>query len=207
MRNIALPLLLLSGSFSALLAQAPASDVPHGKLLNRHRQRIPFVRKTVPMPLGYQTPSVGTVTVGISAQNLLRRFSPDTVFGAGVDSIDIGTYGTDATTRIYTPNNIAAMLTAGQRTLSYRLYTELGYQAWHWNPQGKWSDSANGGQGYFLGSTTSKGSIVHSFGFKLPHRGATTDNASGDGYSRLTDKAETTYTSQSTYWKIGRAHV
>ena len=40
------------------------------------------------------------------------------------------------------------MLGAGLGTLTYRLYTELSIQDWHWNPAGSYSDAAHN-QGYW----------------------------------------------------------
>ena len=195
MRYTALILLLLS-IFSPL---AQSQLAPHSKLLKRRVQKRHTIRTVNPMPPGYLTPNVGHITVGVGSNNLLNRFNPDQAFGAGIDAIDIGSYGQGAVRQVYASHNLSAMLTAGQRALTYRLYTELGVQAWHWNSRGAWSDTSNGGEGYFTGDTQSVVKINHSFGFKLPHRGSTYDNASGDGYSRLTDNDKTTYWKSNPY--------
>jgi hypothetical protein len=68
-------------------------------------------------------------------------------------------------------------------------------EAWHWNPNGKWSDPA--GNGYFVGNDTPGAEpIRHSYGYPLPHRGVTRDDGTDTvGYSRLTDG------DLNTYWK------
>jgi hypothetical protein len=65
------------------------------------------------------------------------------------------------------------------------LVQKTGAAHWHWNPHGTWSDSS--GQGYWTGSTTSNGEIINSYGYRLPHRGFTNDQANNDDYSRLDD--------------------
>jgi F5/8 type C domain len=68
-------------------------------------------------------------------------------------------------------------------------------EAWHWNPNGTWSDPA--GKGYFVGNPTpGTEPIRHSYGYPLPHRGVTRDDGTDtEGYSRLTDG------DPNTYWK------
>src|SRR5579871_4141365 len=128
------------------------------------------------------------VTVDVTPGHALGTVVPLRALGAGVDAVPGG-----ATDQIYTPANLAQMLAAGWGPVSYRLFTELGVQAWHWNPSGTWS--AAGDAGYFTGGASGGGTITRSFGYRLPHRGFTHDQAYDDDFSRLDDG------DPSTYWK------
>lgn len=111
----------------------------------------------------------------------LRRVTPQHFFGACIDGHEAGD-----TARIFRPANIVRMRSAGFGCLSYRLRTELASEAWHWNPRGEWSDPVHS-QGYFVGSADTGRPIATSFGYRLPRRGNTRDQAGGCGYSRLDD--------------------
>src|SRR5206468_5130876 len=67
-------------------------------------------------------------------------------------------------------------LSAGWGPITYRNNSELRMAAWHWNPEGAWSDSAHQ-SGYFTGSTDLKSPIRYILSYALPHRGFAT---SGD---------------------------
>jgi hypothetical protein len=85
------------------------------------------------------------------------------------------------------------ILNSGWQTITYRQNTELHIEAWHWNPNGKWSNAAKQ-EGYFVGNAEpGPEPIKHSWAYPLPHRGTTT--GSGGAWSRLTDG------DLNTYWK------
>jgi hypothetical protein len=129
-----------------------------------------------------------TVTVDL-ADRSGPSFRPDEALGAAIDGAQAGDIG-----RLLTAHNIAAMKGAGLRPLTYRLRTELGIQVWHWNPAGTWSDPANK-RGYWTSSAKLGKPIQLSWGYNLPRRGDTVDNANNVDYSRLTDG------DLSTFWK------
>jgi len=121
------------------------------------------------------------LTVTIHSDRLRNRFIPAHALGAGVDGHDQGDVD-----RQLTPANIQTMLSAGLKSLTYRLRTELAGDAWHWNSEGTWSDEQKE-QGYWIGAPSSAEPIIKSYGFKLPRRGNTIDQADNTGYSRIDD--------------------
>ena len=132
---------------------------------------------------GQATPpaSAETTTVIIEGSHPLATFSPAAALGAGVDG-----HGKGTLRDIYTPQNIRAMRSAGLSRLTYRLRTELGVEAWHWNPHGRWSDPSHA-RGYWTSDSASAAPITITHGFHLPRRGNTVDQADNTGYSRLDD--------------------
>jgi hypothetical protein len=133
-------------------------------------------------------------TVHISTFRVLNSFDPDIALGSSMDILPPGIVD-----KIYTEPMIKECLSAGWGPITYRQNTELQIAAWHWNPNGAWSDPARH-SGYFTGSSDPAEFIRHSYAYPLPHRGSTRDGAAGiRGYSRLTDGDPTTYWKSSPY--------
>jgi hypothetical protein len=128
-----------------------------------------------------------SIVVSVTPGRRLSTFRPSEAFGATIDGQDAG-----ALDGIYTPSNLAVMESAGLPSLNYGLRTELADQAWHWNPQGSWSDPAHQ-QGYWTSAATSSVPIETTYGYRLPRRGNTIDQANDDGYSRIDDGDPTTF--------------
>ena len=134
-----------------------------------------------------------TIQVDITPTHSTNRFVPNETLGAGVDRIPAQAIDKDLV-----PAALEPVLASGWQTVSYRQNTELAMEAWHWNPQGTWSDP--GGKGYFTGSATPAETIRYSYGYSLPHRGTTRNDGTGNaGFSRLTDGDPNTYWKSSPY--------
>ncbi|HJP95514.1 MAG TPA: discoidin domain-containing protein [Pyrinomonadaceae bacterium] len=124
----------------------------------------------------------------------MNRFVPTHAFGAALDGHEKGEIG-----KMLSPGNIKEMLTAGLKPLSYRLRTELAVEAWHWNAKGTWSEPDKK-RGYWTSSSDIRGgSISLSYGYRLPRRGSSTDQANDDDYSRLDDGRVETFWKSNPY--------
>ena len=128
------------------------------------------------------------VTATIFTDEALNSCTVDDAIGGGVDGHELGKCA-----RIFTRGNIKAMLSAGLRPLTYRLRTELAGEVWHWNPVGHWSNES-AKCGYWPGKP-----IDLSYGYRLPRRGNTIDQANDDGYSRITDGDEQSFWKSNPY--------
>ena len=133
------------------------------------------------------------VTVTYAPGHPAHRFIPAHALGAGIDGASKGTR--DLQLR---PQNVQAMLSAGFKPLTYRLRTELAGGVWHWNPSGSWSDAQNR-QGYWTSDSNLAAPISLSYGYSLPRRGNTIDQANDNGYSRIDDGDEQTFWKSNPY--------
>ena len=129
-------------------------------------------------------------TVHVDAAHMIKKFDPDRALGTSIDILRPGDVD-----KVYSEPILKESLSAGWGPITYRQNTELTGAAWHWNPNGTWSDAAHQ-SGYFTGGSEPGEFIRHSYGYPLPHRGNTRgDGRSRSKYSRITDG------DPNTYWK------
>jgi F5/8 type C domain len=146
---------------------------------------------SVSAALAQNTPGSNSIsTIHVDAVRAIKKFDPDRALGTSIDILR-----PEELDKVYGQSILRESLSAGWGPITYRLNTELQGAAWHWNPNGTWSNRADE-RGYFVGSSEPAEFIRHSYGYPLPHRG----NTHGDGhsrskYSRITDGYP------STYWK------
>ena len=129
-----------------------------------------------------------TVHVDVTPSKALA-FDPDKAMGSSIDILPAKDFE-----KVYSEPIIKESLSAGWGPITYRQNTELTYDAWHWNPNGLWSDPKNK-SGYFVGSAEPKDFLRESFGYRLAHRGTTRSDSGQFESSRMTDG------DPATYWK------
>jgi len=134
-----------------------------------------------------------TIQVDITPAHSTNHFRPNETLGAGIDRIP-----SEAIDSGLAQPNLGRALASGWQPVSYRNNTELSIEAWHWNPQGTWSEP--GQKGYFTGSATPAEPIRYSYGYSLPHRGFTrNDGTPNAGFSRITDGDDNSYWKSNPY--------
>jgi len=80
------------------------------------------------------------IDVDITPSHETNRFVPNQTLGAGIDRIS-----TEAIDKDLVPAALEKVFTAGWQPVTFRQNTELFVQAWHWNPNGTWSDPSGKG--------------------------------------------------------------
>lgn len=133
--------------------------------------------------------SAASQTIEVDLSHPTNHFVPKETLGAGVDRIAV-----EAIDKDLQQPTLDKTLASGWQPVTYRQNTELAVEAWHWNPQGTWSNPS--GKGYFTGAATPTEMIRYSYGYGLPRRGFTrNDGTDNVGFSRLTDG------DLNTFWK------
>jgi hypothetical protein len=137
-------------------------------------------------------PSGGDVILDLAA-GPVNSFTPEETFGAVIDGL-----GRGRVDQVYTAGNISALKRSGLGVTAYTLRTELAIEAWHWSEEGTWSDPSRR-QGYWTGDDHPTRPVLKAWGYRLPRRGDSVDQADDNGYSRLDDGDPTTFWKSNPY--------
>jgi hypothetical protein len=121
------------------------------------------------------------VVIDLTPGHPVKSFIPNETFGGAIDGMEKGD-----SERFLQPYNIKKMRSARLDRVTYRTRPELGIEAWHWSAEGSWSDPAHA-QGYWTSSDHPSRHENVTWGYSLPRRGDTEDQANNQGYSRLDD--------------------
>src|SRR5215467_2398908 len=119
-----------------------------GMIVSKQRTTAPWARlrtATVLMCMAGAKVHGQNIGVDVTPGHVRHTIAPTKALGAGIDRLPYG-----AADKLFDEATIKQVLSAGWQTLTYRQNTELHTEAWHWNPQGTWSDPT--GKGYFVGN-------------------------------------------------------
>ena len=133
-----------------------------------------------------------TVRIDVAPERAIT-FDPDQAMGSSMDILSAKEFEA-----VYSAPVLKESLSAGWGPITYRQNTELTIDAWHWNPNGTWSDAKNK-SGYFVGNPEPTEKVRQSFGYRLPHRGSTRSDAAQNEFSRITDGAPESYWKSNPY--------
>jgi hypothetical protein len=142
--------------------------------------------------IGTHSSQVTVVKIFFKPGHPSSQFDPSNAFGAAIDGHEKGELN-----QMLSRANVSQMLSAGFKPISYRLRTELAGEAWHWNPKGSWTEVNSG---YWISNDKpGLSELSLSYGYRLPRRGNTFDQANDDGYSRLDDGDSRTFWKSNPY--------
>src|SRR5579859_5349016 len=159
---------------------AAAGEVYGGFMASQVGHRFPAALVVVgALLLSANLALAQSVVVDADPAHVANTFSPVHSLGAAIDRLKTGTPD-----HLLKDPLLKEILGAGWQTVTYRQNTELMVEAWHWNPNGTWSN-ADKQEGYFVGSAEPGEEIHSSWAYPLPHRGFS--RGDGNGWSRLTD--------------------
>ena len=146
-------------------------------------------------PAAQVSPSLpaAQLTLALDVRRPTAHARPDRALGWSLDGGDAG-----ESAPLFDPRNRARLRALARGPVSYRLRTELAGEVWHWSAYGRWSDGARR-QGYWVGDARREDRASVSYGFRLPRRGDSRDEANDDGYSRLDDGDATTFWKSNPY--------
>jgi hypothetical protein len=135
---------------------------------------------------------VTVVKISFKPGHPSSQFDSSNAFGAAIDGHEKGELD-----QMLSRANVSEMLSAGFKPISDRLRTELAGEAWHWNPKGSWTEADSA---YWISNDKpGLSELSLSYGYRLPRRGNTFDQANDDGYSRLDDGDSRTFWKSNPY--------
>ena len=144
-------------------------------------RRLSLILTAIGLLCACSSRSSSQAIVIVTKEGPLNVIRPDRALGGAIDGVPAG-----QVEALFTPHNVAEIRKAGLGPISYSLRTDLAIDAWHWGEEGSWSDAVHQ-QGYWTTSDNPHEPVMRGWGYKLPRRGDSVDQANDDGYSRIDD--------------------